>query len=378
MCVCDCNNSMAKRTRESDEVSDDEGWFAPLDFGDERAKTVTVIKHHKPCSVYVSYAHADGTLRGGCYGTCIRQFHDYAWFAPRAGSHITAAKHTRFVAAYDSYKTAHALKDREACLVHRTILVELRTDSCSACRPDPGYLSPAVRKCKEWYDTKRQEMCAHNDGCANPDCPERGPDVWPVITADHGTNPKAKHKTTCKPLQLSNYVQWSGHGGVPAMEAEAEQIEQWICRMCHALEPTSNSGNRHPDPTTMPKGKYYGTALERKQYLARHSAVIRHPKHQYVDAAKRRIGCCAACARPVVPGTEPGFDFDHLDESTKSKGGLFRVNGGVSGLVGNHVKAAALALVRDLLDAEMAKCQLLCANCHARKTNGYEASTTEF
>jgi len=43
-----------------------------------------------------------------------------------------------------------------------------------------------------------------------------------------------------------------------------------------------------------------------------------------------------------------------------------------------RVKAAALDKVRDLLDAEMAKCQLLCANCHARKTFGYEASTTEF
>ena len=75
---------------------------------------------------------------------------------------------------------------------------------------------------------------------------------------------------------------------------------------------------------------------------------------------------------------EPGFDFDHIDESTKSKGGLFGLNGGVAGLVNNQAKAAALALVRDLLDAEMAKCQLLCSNCHHRKTIGYEASTTEF
>lgn len=93
---------------------------------------------------------------------------------------------------------------------------------------------------------------------------------------------------------------------------------------------------------------------------------------------KRQIGCCAACKRPVLPGTEPGFDFDHTAESTKSKGGLFGECGGVSGLVNNIVKAATLALVRVLLDAEMALCQLLCKNCHARKTHGYEASTTEF
>jgi len=31
-----------------------------------------------------------------------------------------------------------------------------------------------------------------------------------------------------------------------------------------------------------------------------------------------------------------------------------------------------------LLDAEMDKCQLLCKNCHMRKTYGYPLSTTVF
>ena len=348
----------------------------------ERGKKVTVTKNGKPCSVYVVYSHADGTLKGGCHGMCHRQFNDYMWFAPASGSANTAAMHTKFLSAYDAYKTAHALKDREACLVHRDILEELRTGRCSECRPDPGYLSPAQRECKEWYDAKRQEMCAIGDGttpgCSNTNCPERGPDVWCIITANHGTNPKAKHKKTGKPLDLSHYTAWQAQGGVPAMEAEEEQIEDWPCRVCHSLDPTSSSGNRYPDPETMPKGKRRGTDLETKQYAARRHAVIVHPKHQYVDAAKRQIGCCAACKRRVDPGTEPGFDFDHLDESKKSKGGLFGENGGVAGLVGNCANAAVLALVRVFLDAEMALCQLLCANCHARKTCGYEASTTEF
>jgi hypothetical protein len=363
------------------EVSDDDEWFTPLEFrhDPERGKTVTVLKNGNPCSIYIVYVDTDGTLKGGCYNTCHRQFHDYMWFAPAAGSANTAAKRTQFLSAYDAYKTAHALKDREACLVHRTILEALRTTACSECRHDPGYLSPAQRACKAWWNAKRQQMCAFNDGCAHPDCPERGPDVWPVLTADHGTNPKAKHKTTGKPLGLGSYTHWTAHGGVPAMEKEAEQIEKWICRVCHVLEPTSDAGRRCADPTTMPAGKQgkSSTALERKQSFARRVAVIRHPKHQHVDAAKRRLGACAACARPVEPGTEPGFDFDHLDESTKGRGGLFTY-GGVAGLVHNHAKAAALEAVRDLLDAEMAKCQLLCANCHARKTWAYEASTTEF
>jgi len=345
----------------------------------ERGKKVTVIKHSKPCSVYVVYSHADGTLRGGCYGMCHRQFHDYMWFAPASGAANTAAMHTKFLSAYDAYRTAHALKDREACIVHRDVLEELRTGKCSECRPDPGYMSPEQRKCKEWWDAKRKEMCAHNDGCANPNCSERGPDVWCLIEADHGKNPKMRGANG-NTVDLSDYKWWSYNGGVLAMIEEAKRIEQWICRVCHRLEPTSKSGNRCVDPEDMPKGKQdkNSTDLEVQQSKAWHSAVIRHPKQDYVDAAKRQIGCCAACKRRVDPGTEPGFDFDHLDESTKHKGGLFGEKGGVSGLVANHAKAAVLALVRVLLDDEMELCQLLCANCHARKTRGYEASTTEF
>ena len=44
----------------------------------------------------------------------------------------------------------------------------------------------------------------------------------------------------------------------------------------------------------------------------------------------------------------------------------------------NVANTAVLALVRVFLDDEMAICQLLCSNCHARKTHGYDASTTEF
>ena len=387
---------MCKRARDAPETVDNKGritqFFQPapaapaapeaertslFESNAERGKKVTVLSHGKPRSVYVVYSHSDGTLKGGCHNTCHRQFHDYAWFAPTADSSNSAANHTRFFSAYDAYKAAHALGDRKACLVHRDVLEALRTTQCSECRHDPGHLTPAQRACKEWWDAKRQEMCALNNGCAHPDCPERGPDVWCVLEADHGTNPKAKHKKTGKPLALSHYKEWTAHGGVPAMEAEAAQIEKWICRFCHALEPTGKAGNRCPDPATMPAGKRTGTKLEIQQYMARRNAVIRYPKQQHVDVAKRTIGCCAACARPVEPGTEPGFDFDHLDESTKARGGLF-THGGVAGLVQNVANAAALDKVRDLLDAEMSKCQLLCANCHARKTYGYAASTTEF
>ena len=49
----------------------------------------------------------------------------------------------------------------------------------------------------------------------------------------------------------------------------------------------------------------------------------------------------------------------------------------MAGLVGNHAKAAALDQVQALLDAEMAKCELLCSNCHHRHTRKYGAAGDE-
>ena len=50
----------------------------------------------------------------------------------------------------------------------------------------------------------------------------------------------------------------------------------------------------------------------------------------------------------------------------------------MAGLVGNCTNAATLEQVEPLLDAEMAKCDLACRNCHARHTWKYEPSATVF
>ena len=348
----------------------------------ERRQTVRVKKHGKPVPVYVFDCCRDGTLKGGCHHTCTRNWIDFLHFAPE-----DPGAHTKFVAAYGAYKAAHARGDRDECLKQLEILTKLRTNKCAKCLKADKKLTPAQQSCKDWYDAARQAAALQSDGCAHADCPVRGPDAWQVLTADHGTNPKATHevknkktgKVTTKPLNLSNYKAWLKLGGVPAMEAEAAQIEKWICHCCHALEPTSDSGRRCGDPATMPKGSdsKSATPLEKKQYLARHHAKMVYPKQQHVDARKRAIGACATCARPVLPGTEPAFEFNHLDEATKCKGGLFRRVGGVGGLVNNHAKAAALDKVQELLDAEMAKCELLCSNCHHLHTHKYGADDGE-
>ena len=92
-------------------------------------------------------------------------------------------------------------------------------------------------------------------------------------------------------------------------------------------------------------------------------------------ARKRTVGFCKACERSDVEGKEWAFHWDHRDEATKlkGKGTLARKQGGVAGLVGNQTKRASLkaAGFKAILDAEMDKCDLICHNCHHRKTWGY-------
>jgi len=333
----------------------------------ERRHKVTVKKHGKDVSVYVSDACRDGTLRGGCHAVCKNMWVSIARFAPDADATNSAGHRQRFDAAYAAYQAAFAAGDRDAAIAQRAVVEALRTNNCDACRESMGTLSPAEQACKDEWKRMRQEACARQNGCANPACSERGMASWPVLQADHGTNPKV--------FKLSDYTFWSGKGGVGAMRAEAQQIHQWVCGVCHSGEESSSTGRRCGDPALMPDGKRSGTDEERKQYKAKRKAKIRFPKYSYVDAAKRRIGRCQypGCSRLVLPGTEPGFHFDHRVESTKCKGGIYGADGGVGGLAGNCAKASALEKVRELLDAEINKCDLLCVPCHiSRKPRSRE------
>lgn len=329
----------------------------------ERRHKTTVIKDRKACSVYISDACRDGTLKAGCMQVCRNQWVAIERFAPAEGSHITAAKHTKFFQAYGSYQQAFKDGNKPDAEKWRAVIEALRNNKCDVCAASANGLSASQQACKDEWETMKRNACSLNGGCEYQDCPERGEAAYYVLEADHGTNTKAHH--------LSDYNYWAMHGGVVAMRQEAQNIERWICRFCHRLEWTSSTGRRCGDPDTMPLGKPSGTPEEVGQYHARYHAVAVYPKYQYVDARKRATAKCAWCRRVVVSGQEQAFDWDHRDESTKNKGGLFGVNGGVSGLVNKGTQAAVLANVRALLDAEMDKCDLLCANCHARKTYGH-------
>ena len=316
---------------------------------------------------------SNGNVRGHCTGhNCGRGLRPMADFEPR-DCNKNARKKVLFQQAMEAFKEAHDRRDVEAAREARAILEETRSGLCSACRHDIGYLSPAVEQCKTWWDELRKRKCAEQNGCANPDCDVRGPEMWMVLEGDHVHGKRDEDESKRKVEGLGDYVWWSYNGGVPAMEAELAKGMRFICRCCHALDDLSPSANRYKDPDTMPNGKQNGTRDELRQNKRKWKAKNVYYKQQYVDNRKRQIGCCANCRRKVPDGKGVvAFDFDHRDESTKliGKGTLAGEQGGVSGIVHNHKKGAALDApgVKKALNEEMDKCNLLCRNCHHVKT----------
>jgi hypothetical protein len=251
----------------------------------------------------------------------------------------------------------------EAARAARADVVATRNAYCQSCQEVHSKLSPKEQACKAEWERMRKEA----GGCAKPECCERGPDTWQVLQANH-LNPETKvHGVS----QYSWWAkkEWTVDQCVAEMREEAVKCN-FLCGFCHALDERSDQANRRGDPDDMPDGKSSGTEKEKKQYGDKYIAKICFPKQQFVDAEKLRRGCCATCRRAVAPETCVAFHFDHRDERTKMRGRdtLAGERGGVSGLVTNHAKRAALDEIQPILVAEMDKCDLLCQNCHHRKT----------
>jgi len=348
-------------------------------------------KGGKMVQVLTSRVDSNGGLWGGCDNTCKHKDVDMAMFAPSESTNTNGARQT-FFAALTAFAAAWKAEDWTEAVKKRVIMERLRTKVCHVCCECMKKLTPEKQACKDEWDRMRQEACRIGDGttpgCCNSECTERGMAAWVAISADHGTNPKRG--------MLSGYGWWSCHGGVLAMREEATQIHQWICVCCHMLEPTSNTG-RINNPNSM-KRKPDETE---KRFRGRQAwSAITFPKYEYVNTLKRAIGACQypGCGRKVVEGNEVSFHFDHRVESTKRKcrclndegkpkGGChgcadreFGRNGGVGGLASNLTQATALekdaegnptGRIKGLLDVEVAKCDLLCVNCHVcRKPRG--------
>ena len=324
----------------------------------------------------------DGTLVGGCFNSwCKNKSVDITRFAPNGDSHVTKGKRQRFDAAMAAFVIACSAGDQAEMETQCAWIKLYRNQGCDTCALPGLKLSAKEQACKDEWGHMRWKACQDQGGCANQKCKERGMASWIAIQADHGSNPK-KRDSKGNTVGLGQYKYWAYDGGVNAMREEAKQIHQWICGVCHAIEPTGTQGREH-DPKNMPDGERNGTKEETKDYKKKHNAKITFPKYEHVNKRKRGKTCeYEGCTTECAKGNEVGFHWDHRVESTKRKcrclnakgepkGGcrdcvdkLFGRSGGVSGLAHNHVKAGALEHVEQELDAEMDKCDLLCVSCH--------------
>lgn len=101
------------------------------------------------------------------------------------------------------------------------------------------------------------------------------------------------------------------------------------------------------------------------QVRAKHRRRYMDEKMAFVDACKQKIGECNDCKFKVTPESCHVFAFAHIDASTKVKSVSTMCNSG-----------ASLPKMQSTLEAEMAKCRLLCAVCHSKETRERNNVTT--
>ncbi len=156
-----------------------------------------------------------------------------------------------------------------------------------------------------------------SQGCRN-ECPNKL-DYF-IIEADH-VDPATKTH------QLSDLVWWSRQpDAVEAFKAELRKCQP-LCRPCHALK------TRPQDPAR---------ALH------------------YVDALKIARGACESdrptCKKtPCTAANVTTFEMDHRDPAAKLRALAW---------LRSNSRATMSANAKALIDAEMQKCDMLCAACH--------------
>jgi len=195
------------------------------------------------------------------------------------------------------------------------------TKWCKTCRDSQkrSAVNPTTKKgqCKVvWEEWQRSHICGK---CGTDNC----------IEADHIRN-KAHSRGDAgdKVHNCSDYAWWAWHGGPPALERELEKCQP-LCRSCHRLK-SEEERNTWTRPS-----------------ILRNRAIV--------NEEKLKLGCCLHCSRKVTLDTVCRFDFDHRDRST------WVIN--ISQLV-----YKSKAFFDAHFPIEVVKCDLLCANCHFKKT----------
>lgn len=86
---------------------------------------------------------------------------------------------------------------------------------------------------------------------------------------------------------------------------------------------------------------------------AKYSAKKREETRDFVNAKKLETGKCTDCPKSVTVETLQSFEWDHIDVETKIDS--------IANMVSQHRSVV-------LIEAEMAKCELVCHECHIART----------
>ena len=159
-----------------------------------------------------------------------------------------------------------------------------------------------------------------------------------------------------KVYKVLSTAYWAGHGGVDAMIKEANKCDP-KCHDCHCdyeAEGKINHDVHKRKYATLEEMPTTTTA----EKIAKRIRGYRDEKQTYVNDIKMRIGGCQECSKHIF-GREHCFKFEfaHRDATDyKCK---------VSQIVHRTTK---LETAKPLLDKEIAKCRLLCHDCHRGET----------
>jgi hypothetical protein len=303
----------------------------------------------------------DGALWQKCQKNSCPRTRPVEEFAPRQGE----ANLALFLQAAALYRQTQSAETR-------AIVVKHAKDLCDHCRDivKRSHVNPKSKpgQCRAYLHHLRAtefRVCVH---CKTTRCIELDnvvSDADRAVLYAEGKVYVRKHH------HLSAFMWWArpGHGGVEGMRLEKAVCEP-CCRMCHALQPTSASGNR-VDPKTLPDAVPNEYNVDREMYNKRWHATMTWPRYCYNDGLKRGVGQCENldCPRDgpgggyCVAGVEPAFDWEHTNAKAKKK----CISELCCNLPADMPEAEWKAEIR--AELERGDCRLLCGNCHHLKTH---------
>ena len=329
---------------------------------------------------------------GGLYKQCTNTrcpHKDISLFAPDRHS---MQKREAFLAAVAAAEAAVAAEDAAGFAAARERVNFLAMARCQRCRDSTtksrSRPEATEKQCKEEWERMQATQFGKCGKCGSTHAVEanhlnyyaKNRRLHAAYAEIHG-NEKAdkKYPTSERKIEeLSNYPAWPSTklGGVAGMRLEAPKCAP-LCRMCHALDPSSAQANENrADPAKVKRDGKTQTQFANARCQARH----KKEKRDYVNKLKLLTGCCerpdcpgdgAGLVGEVIPGFEQCFDWDHVDERTKGRSiSIISTDRRCLRTTKPEIHAE-LGLPADFdVDSDpmppegQRKCRLLCKNCH--------------